>query len=77
VSTPSLSLAFQTLVEMMAMVMVLVLNTKNLRERSALMVMLIVFHEELERQRSNMMMVAIIDLKEHERTTICTIYERK
>jgi hypothetical protein len=77
VSTPSPSLVFQTLVEMMAMAVVLVLNTKNLRERSALMVMLIVFHEELERQRSNMMVMAIIDFKEHERTMVRTIYERK
>jgi len=51
VSIPSPSLAIQTLAEMMVIMMVLVLNTKNLRERSALMAMVIVRHKELERQR--------------------------
>jgi hypothetical protein len=51
VSIPSPSFAIQTLAEMMAIMMVLVLNTKNLRERSTLMAMVIVHHKELERQR--------------------------
>jgi hypothetical protein len=43
------SLAFQTLAKMMAMAMVLMLNTRNLRERSAMMAMVIVRHKELEK----------------------------
>jgi hypothetical protein len=62
---------------MMVIMMVLVLNTRNFKERNALMAMVIVCHEELERQRTNMMVMAIIDLEEHERTIVCTIYEHE
>jgi hypothetical protein len=77
VNIPSPSLAFQTLAKMMAIMMVLVLNTKNLRERSALMAMVIVCHKELERQRTNMMAMAIINFEKHEKTTVHTIYEHE
>jgi hypothetical protein len=45
VSIPSNSLASQTLAKMMAIAKVLMLNMRNLRERSALMAMVIVCHE--------------------------------
>jgi hypothetical protein len=73
VSTPSPSLASQTFAKMM----VLVLNTRNLRERNTLMAMVNIHHEELERQITNMMVMAIIDLEEHERTMVHIIYERE
>jgi hypothetical protein len=77
VSTPSPSLASQTLAKMMVIVMVLVLNTRNLRKRNTLMAMVNIHHEELERQITNMMVMAIIDLEEHERTMVHIIYERE
>lgn len=76
-NTPSPSLASQTVVEMMAIMMVLVLNMRNMRERSALMAMVIVCHKELETQRTNMMAMAIINLEKHERMTIHTMYEHE
>lgn len=71
VSIPSPSLAFQTLAQMM----VLVLNIRNLRERNTLMALVIIRHKELERQKTNMMAMVIINFKKHERMTIHTIYE--
>jgi hypothetical protein len=75
VSTPSPSLASQSLVKMMVIAMVLVLNTRKLRERNTLMAMVTICHEELERQILNMMAMAITDLEEHERMMVHTIYE--
>jgi hypothetical protein len=75
VNTPSHPLASQTLAKMMAIMMVLVLNTRNLKERSALMAMVTVRHKELERQIINMMVMAIINLKNHERMMVHTIHE--
>jgi hypothetical protein len=50
VSIRSPSRAFQTLAKMMVMAMVLVLNIRNLRERSTLMAMVIFCHEETKKQ---------------------------
>ncbi len=76
-NTPSPSLASQTVVEMMAIMMVLVLNMGNMRERSTLMAMVIVRHKELETQRTNIMVMAIINLEKHERMIVHTIYEHE
>jgi hypothetical protein len=75
VNTPSPSLASQTLAKMMAIMMVLVLNMRNFKERSALMAMVNVRHKELERQRTNMKVMVIINLNKHERMTVHTIYK--
>jgi hypothetical protein len=77
VSIPSPSLTFQTLAEMMVIAMVFVLNTRNLRERSALMAMVTIHHEELEGQRTNMMAMVITNLEEHEKMMVRTLYECK
>jgi hypothetical protein len=77
VSIPFPSFAFQTLTEMMVIMMVLVLNMRNLRERSTLMAMVVVRHKELERQIINMMAMAIIDLGKQEKTMIRTIYKHE
>jgi hypothetical protein len=74
-SIPSPSLASQTLAKMMLIVMVLVLNMRNLREKNTLMAMVTTHHEELERQITNVMAMAITDLEEHGRTTVHIIYE--
>jgi len=77
VNTPFPSFASQTLAEMMVIVMVLVLNMRNLKERNTLMAMVNIHHKELERQITNMMVMAITNLEEHERTMVRIIYEHK